>query len=164
MGYQVDEDKSLMVFVDAYSWRIGGSESKYSVRNLSNLNELSVKLFMAMSEAGKGCFYVVDSLSNLNPYCAEKEVIHFFGVNSARLNGNLSSGIWVVEEGIHNMSFYNMLHHLADGVVEMRFEDKGGTTYRTVRTKTLRGMVNSMERFKLVISDSGRVSLERFDG
>ncbi len=159
LGYNVD--KSRIVVVDAYSWRVGGgSDSKYYLRNLSNLNELSVKMLMALNDIGKGGFYLVDSLTNLNPYNSEREVLHFFGVNSARFKNNLSTGIWVVEEGIHNPSFWNMLNHLADGVLEMKLTDNHNSLSRRIRAHTLRGMSNSMRWLDMDILSNGQVYLK----
>ncbi|MFQ6134516.1 MAG: RAD55 family ATPase [Nitrososphaerales archaeon] len=158
LGYSVD--KSQIVFVDAYSWRIGGgSGAKYYLRNLSNLNELSVKILMALNDVGREGFYLIDSLSNLATYNTEKEILHFFGVNSARLKSNLSTGIWIVEEGTHAPSFYNMLNHLADGVLEMKLVDSGNDLYRRIRAHTLRGMSNSMRWLDIDISSIGRITL-----
>ncbi len=158
LGYSVD--KSQIVFVDAYSWRIGGgSDTKYYMRNLSNLNELSVKILMAVNDMGPGGFYLIDSLTNLSTYSADKEILHFFGVNSARLKSNSSTGLWIVEEGIHDQSFCNMLNHLADGVLEMKIMDNENDLFRRIRAHTLRGMSNPMRWLDIDISDIGRITL-----
>ncbi len=158
LGYE--NEISKIIFVDAYSWRTGGgSDTKHYLRNLSNLNELSVKLLMAVEELGKGGFYIIDSLTNLAPYNSEKDILHFFGVNAPRLKNNNSTGIWVVEEGIHAPSFYSMLNHLADGILEMNLEEADKSVNRRIRSRSLRGMPNSMNWCGVDISSNGTVSL-----
>ncbi len=157
-GYSIDE--SQIVFVDAYSWRMGGgSDAKFYLRNLSNLNEVSVKILMALNDLGRGGFYLIDSLTNLTTYNDEKEILHFFGVNSARFKNNLSTGICTVEEGTHDSSFYTMLNHLADGVLEMKLDDDGDSLRRRIRTHTLRGMANPMRWRDMDISNTGSITL-----
>lgn len=158
LGYE-DETKNI-VFIDAYSWRTGSeSIAKHQLRNLSNLNELSVKLLTAVEELGKGGFFIVDSLTNLANYNPEKDILHFFGVNSARLQKNGTTGIWVVEEGIHEPSFYHMLNHLADGILEMKLKDVSSTPSRWIRSRALRGELNVMDWFNVKIADEGIASL-----
>ncbi len=145
-----------IVFVDAFAWRTGSeSIAKYQLRNLSNLNELSVKLLSAVEELGEGGFFLVDSLTNLANYNPEKDILHFFGVNSARLQKNGTTGIWVVEDGIHQPSFYHMLNHLADGILEMKLKDISSTSSRWIRSRALRGEPNIMDWFKVKIEREG---------
>lgn len=154
LGYG-DEIKNI-IFVDAYSWRVGGeSIAKYQLRNLSNLNELSVKLLTAVEELGKGGFFIVDSITNLANYNPEKDILHFFGVNSARLQKNGTTGIWVVEEGIHQPSFYHMLNHMADGILEMKLKDASSNSTRWIRSRALRGEPNVMNWFNVEIASEG---------
>lgn len=158
LGY-ADEIKNI-IFVDAYSWRVGGeSIAKHQLRNLSNLNELSVKLLTAVEELGKGGFFIVDSLTNLANYNPEKDILHFFGVNSARLQKNGTTGIWVVEEGIHQPSFYHMLNHMADGILEMKLKDHSSNSSRWIRSRALRGETNIMDWFNIKIANEGFTSL-----
>lgn len=156
LGYAQDFDQ--IILVDGYSWRTGGeSKANYSLKNLSNLNELSVKMNMALNDLEKGGFYLVDSLTNLATYNEEKEILHFFGINSARLKINDITGIWIVEKGIHNQSFGNMLNHLSDGVIEIKLFENGNNYERKIRPYTMRGMPNSNNWYYMDISDRGRI-------
>jgi KaiC/GvpD/RAD55 family RecA-like ATPase len=149
LGYE-DEIKNI-IFVDAYSWRVGGeSIAKHQLRNLSNLNELSVKLLTAVEELGKGGFFIVDSITNL---------ANFLGVNSARFQKNGTTGIWVVEEGIHQPSFYHMLNHMADGILEMKLKDVSSNSTRWIRSRALRGEPNVMDWFNVKIASEGLTTL-----
>jgi len=162
LGYDPNLDQ--IIIVDGYSWRTGGdSKAKYSLKNLSNLNELSVKMHMALNDLGKGGFYLVDSLTNLATYNEEKEILHFFGVNSARLKINDLTGLWIVEKGIHNHSFGNMLNHLSDGVIEIKLFENGNKFERKIRPYTLRGMSNSNNWCYMDISDRGRIFIKELN-
>jgi KaiC/GvpD/RAD55 family RecA-like ATPase len=98
-------------------------------------------MISASNELGKGTFFIFDSVSSLLVYNAENEVARFLGVNMARMKHAHNLGLWVVEEGIHSESFYNMLRHKSDGVLEMKFEESGrGTVERYVRLHTLKNL------------------------
>ncbi len=130
-----------IVFVDGYSWLVGEASEKYSARNLSNLSDLSVKMISASNELGKNTFFIFDSISSLLVYNAENEVERFLGVNMARMKHAQNLGLWVVEEGIHSESFYNVLRHKSDGVLEMKFEESDrGTVERYIRLHTLKNL------------------------
>jgi KaiC/GvpD/RAD55 family RecA-like ATPase len=140
-GIPVLEDNTPLMFVDGYSWLVGEMSEKYSARNLSNLSDLSVKMISASNELGIGIFFIFDSVSSLLVYNAETEVERFLGVNMARMKHAHNLGLWVVEEGIHSESFYNVLRHKSDGVLEMKFEDSDrGTVERYIRLHTLKNL------------------------
>lgn len=140
-GISMSEGDAPLVFVDGYSWLVGEATEKYSARNLSNLSDLSVKMISASNELGKGIFFIFDSVSSLLVYNAENEVERFLGVNMARMKHAHNLGLWVVEEGIHSESFYNVLRHKSDGVLEMKFEENDrGAVERYIRLHTLKNL------------------------
>jgi KaiC/GvpD/RAD55 family RecA-like ATPase len=143
-GIDLGGETERIAFVDGYSWLVGESTEPYHVRNLSNISDLSVKMISAINALGKGVFFIVDSISTLLLYNAENEVQRFIEVNVARMKNTESVGLWVVEQGIHSASFYNVLRHMADGVLEMRFEE-GDELKRFVRMHTFKGLQHNTQ-------------------
>ncbi len=148
-------DDVRFVYLDCHSWKAGGCKDKYSVRNLTNLNELSVKTLSAASEIGEDFFYVVNSISNLHIYCSENEILRFLDVVSAHYLTHKGTGIWVVENGIHSQSFYNMLRHITNGTLEIKIDDLGSK--KLVRWTILRGHVHSDEWVEFTIDKDGSI-------
>ena len=150
--------REVLVFVDGYSWLVGESTERYRVGNLSNLSDLSVKIISASSELGDGIFFVFDSISTLLLYSVENEVERFLGVNMARMKHTSNVGVWVVEQGIHSESFYNALRHMADGILELRFEE-GGELKRFIRMHTFKGVSHNTAWKPFVVSKDGLVTI-----
>ena len=162
--FSISENKMPLMFVDGYSWLVGEATEKYSARNLSNLSDLSVKMISASNELGKGIFFIFDSVSSLLVYNAENEVERFLGVNMARMKHAHNLGLWVVEQGIHSESFYNVLRHKSDGVLEMKFkENDQGTVERYARLHTFKNLKHEIlwksfdiEKGQLIFKDRDR--------
>ena len=61
-----------LIFIDGYSWLLGEVNENHHVSHLSNLNDLSVKIYNAINEKdGHQCIFVFDSISTLFVYNAE---------------------------------------------------------------------------------------------
>lgn len=131
------EEKETLLFIDGYSWLTGGSTEKYSVSNLSNLSDLSVKIISASTAINHNLFFIFDSISTLLIYNSENEVERFLGINMARMKHFNNIGFWILEEGIHSTRFYNVLRQRSDCVLEMRFEEKSELT-RLIRMHTFK--------------------------
>lgn len=150
---QLDERKGL-IFIDGYSWLLGEETERYHVSHLSNLSDLSVKIFNTLNELGGHDIVIFDSISTLFVYNSENEITRFIQVNMARIKQRDSVGFWTVEEGIHDPSFYNSLRHLAEGVIEMRFED-AHELKRFIRVHTFKGIAHNTNWFSFTITDNG---------
>lgn len=152
-----------IVYLDAYSWKTGASNEKYSVKNLSNLNDLSIKMMEAADEVGEDFFYSFNSISDLSIYCKEEEMLRFVDVVMAYYRARRGTGLWVVEEGIHSDSFNNMLKHLADAVLEVKLNGQGDTADRFCRWSILRGPLGPAKWLKFSISSGGGVISDEND-
>ncbi len=153
-------ESGVLTFVDGYSWLLGEADERHRVAHLSNLNDLSVKISSAIKECD-GDFHVVlfDSISTLFLHNSESDITRFLQVNMARIKQSGGMGIWTVEEGIHTISFYNTLRHLADGVVEMRLEEDRELR-RFVRVHTLRGLSHRTNWLPFTVQQRGEFSID----
>jgi KaiC/GvpD/RAD55 family RecA-like ATPase len=153
-----------VAYLDGHSWKAGIASSKYAVKNLSNLNELSVNMMAAAKDVGNSFLYVIDSLSNLAIYCEENEILRFLEGISSRFRARECTGLMVVERGIHSKSFYNMLRQIMDGVLEMRIMRLEGRMRRFVRCTILRGSFHSSKWNEYSLTSDGKfVSLGEVD-
>lgn len=157
-GIKVSEGEGNLFFVDGYSWLVGESSEQFHVGNLSNLSDLSVKMFTACNKLSKGVFFAFDSISTLLIYNPENEAQRFLEVNMARMKHVNNIGLWIVEQGIHSSSFYNALRHRADGVLEMRFDEQE-ELMRFIRMHTFKGVAHKMDWMPFVVSKDGKVTI-----
>ena len=153
-------EPSNLIFIDWYSWLLGETNENHHVSHLSNLNDLSVKIYNALNETeGNHHIFLFDSDSTLFVYNAENEVIRFLQINMARVKQSGNMAFWTVGENIHTSTFYNFLRHLADGVIEMRFEEHSALQ-RFIRVHTLKGMNHKTDWFQFEIQDKGTLIIK----
>jgi circadian clock protein KaiC len=162
---QDDSTRALnkLTFVDCYSWLTGEMKGPYCISHLSNLGDLSVKLFTALQEKGPQSIVIFDSISTLFLYNLENEVIRFLQVNIARIRQMECFCIWTVEEGVHTPALYNILRHIMDVTIELRFEEETATLERKMRVHTCRGSAHSTQWFPFEIKDRGILVIENGD-
>ena len=142
-------------FIDGYSWLLGRANENTDLSSLYNINELSIRILNAINAAKESLRVIVfDSLSTLFLYNSEIDIERFIQINMARIRQSHSLGLWTVTEGIHNPAFYNSLRHLADGVVEMRFEEEYSLK-RFIRVHTFRGLSHSTAWLPFTIRSQG---------
>jgi KaiC/GvpD/RAD55 family RecA-like ATPase len=148
-----------LVFVDGYSWLIGELNESYRVGNLYNLSGLSSKIMSAINKLGESKFFAFDSISTLLLYNTENDVERFLKINMARMKHFNNVGLWIVELGIHSEGFYNMLRHMADGILEMRFEEHEEIMH-LIRMHTFKGLEHSTRWARFDICSNGEVIIE----
>lgn len=151
-----------LIFVDCYSWLIGEVKGSYCISHLSNLGDLSVKLFTALQEKGQQSVVIFDSISTLFIYNVESEVVRFLQVNLARIKQMGCFGIWTVEEGVHTPALYNTLRHIMDVTLEFRFEEATNLE-RRIRVHTAKGSTHATQWFPFEIKDGGLLVIENVD-
>lgn len=154
-----EEISDRITFVDCYSWLIGDVKGPYAISHLSNLGDLSVKLFTILQDKGPQSVVIFDSISTLFVYNLENEVVRFLQVNLARIKQTGSFGIWTASEGIHTPAFYNTLRHIMDIILELRFEETS-TLERSLRVHTCKGSTHATEWFPFTIIEDGRLVIE----
>jgi len=151
--------RNKIIFVDCYSWLIGDAKGPYSISHLSNLGDLSVKLFTALQERGPRSVVIFDSISTLFLYNVENEIIRFLQVNLARIKQMGCFGIWTIEEGVHTSTIYNTLRHMMDVTLELRFEENTSLE-RRIRVHTCKGATHTTQWFPFIIRDGGSLIID----
>jgi KaiC/GvpD/RAD55 family RecA-like ATPase len=132
-----DHNKRL-VFVDGFSWLIGKSQEDYSIENLANLTELSIRIASASCDLAGPILLVFDSVSPLPVYNPENAVVKFLQLLLARMKDWRGIGVYVVQEGVHTSEFCNTLGYLVDGVFDMKLKEAERKIRRYFRIRSLK--------------------------
>lgn len=128
LGWEVESylDGEKMIFLDAYSWKIGGSQESQWKKVLSgglDINSLNVTFSEILNrikeESKRGVF---DSISTLLLYIPSEIVVKFIPIMIAKGRSFNTTQLIVLEEGVHGSEIVNTLTYLADGVLEMKIE------------------------------------------
>ncbi|MFH1126569.1 MAG: ATPase domain-containing protein [archaeon] len=114
-----------LTFLDCFSWRIGsGCNSMYAVDGLSNLNQLNMVFTDLLRDIGKkDKRLVADSISTLFLYSDPQMVPLFLQEFIAKSTSTDSTLFLTLEEGVHDIRIVSTLNFLADGLIEMKFEE-----------------------------------------
>jgi KaiC/GvpD/RAD55 family RecA-like ATPase len=119
------------------------SEEPIAFQSLFNLNLISLTLLQTISDLEKG-HLCIDSLSTLMAYAEPTAVIKFYQVLSARAKDLKITGIYILEEGVHDPEVVAALRFSADGVFEVREIDLKGELRHLIRLAHARGhLVNN---------------------
>jgi KaiC/GvpD/RAD55 family RecA-like ATPase len=114
------------VFLDAYSWKVGGSEEKPWKKilqgglDINSLNVMFSEILNRIKSDNKRS--VFDSVSSLMLYIPSDIVIKFIPIMIAKARSYNSTQIIVIEEGVHGPEIANTLSYLSDGVIDMKME------------------------------------------
>jgi KaiC/GvpD/RAD55 family RecA-like ATPase len=147
--------KKLMIFLDAYSWKVGGGkdeEWKKVLQGGLDINSLNVMLSDILKRlAEKDKRSVFDSVSTLLLYIPSDLVVRFIPILIAKCKQARSTQILILEEGVHDEEIVNTLSYLSDGVIEMKMEGPK----RYLRISKMRGSSCSHDWLEYNIEDSG---------
>ena len=117
--------KSKINFIEAYSWRVGGGNSKYKISNIGNVNELNILLSKVLKEinGAKTKRSTFDSISTLLLYADPKLVVKLIPVIIAKEKKAFYTQLLVLEEGVHDEKTIQTLNHMSDGLIEFKIQD-----------------------------------------
>jgi KaiC/GvpD/RAD55 family RecA-like ATPase len=132
------EYKKRLVFVDGFSWLVGKFPEAYSVENLANLTELSIRIASAACDLASPTLLIFDSVSPLSVYNPENVVVKFLQLLLARVKDWKGMGVYVVQEGVHSDEFCNTLGYLVDGIFDMKLNEENGKVIRYFRIRSLK--------------------------
>ncbi len=116
------------------------STEKRSFRSLSELNSMSLVLLDSIQNE-RGGICCVDSLSTLLIYSDPSSVLKFVQVVSAKMKSQGITGIFVLEEGVHEPELASLLSFILDGVLHVRENDSQGELRYEARVEYVRGKI-----------------------
>lgn len=128
------------------------SEEPIAFQSLFNLNLISLTLLQTMSDLENG-HLCIDSLSTLMIYAEPTAVLKFFQVLSARAKDHKITGIYLLEEGVHDPEIVAALRFSADGVIEVREVEVKGALHHLIRLAYVRG--HRVNNRSLLFSENG---------
>jgi KaiC/GvpD/RAD55 family RecA-like ATPase len=146
---------SMMIFLDAYSWKVGGGKDEEWKRvlqgglDINSLNVMLSEILKKLSEKEKRS--VFDSVSTLLLYIPSDLVVRFIPILIAKCKQARSTQILIIEEGVHDEEIVNTLSYLSDGVIEMKMEGPK----RYMRMSKMRGTSCSHDWLEYRIEDAG---------
>lgn len=150
-------DRRLM-FLDIYSWRVGGSKElawKKVLEGGLNIDDLNLSLTDVLAKLDdkdnkRGVF---DSLSTLLLYVSTDMVIKFIPILIAKAKKQGVTEMLVLEEGLHDEKTVNTLNFLTDGLIETKLDGSA----KFLRITRMRGSRTSGEWVEYDINESGLV-------
>jgi len=145
-GVSEEEQERCLRIVDYHSSLLGSLDDAPSegpeVRKCSDLEGIMFNITALASATDRPVHIVVHSLSTLFLYNQTNVVLKFFQISSSRIRNELGSVVFTVNEGVHDDRTVNHLMALADGVVELKFDEE---LHRRMRIRNMRGCVTSSQ-------------------
>lgn len=131
--------------IDYHSSLLGSFEDPVicqgiEIRKCSDLEGIMFNISALASESERPVKIVVHSLSTLFLYNQANVVLKFFQISSSRIRNDFGAAIFTVNEGVHDDRTVNHLMAIADGVVELKFDEE---LNRRIRIRNMRGCIAS---------------------
>lgn len=131
--YIIDYHSSLLGSMDGQ-----GDEQAGAVRHVADLEGIMFNISEIANEAKRPVKVFIHSLSTLFLYNQTNVVIKFFQISSSRIRTEMGTIIFTLHEGVHDEKTVNHLMAIADGVLELKFDDH---LNRQIRIRHMRGYV-----------------------
>jgi len=131
-------------FLDYHSCLLGTNMDRVGdqvgVRTISDLEGIMFNIGAIADETGKRVRIFFHSLSTLFLYNQANVVLKFFQITCSRIRAQYGTAIVAVHEGVHDERTVNHLMAIADGTVELRFDDD---LNKMMRIRNMRGYPTS---------------------
>ncbi|MHC1681320.1 MAG: RAD55 family ATPase [Methanomassiliicoccales archaeon] len=133
--------KGLYV-IDYHSSLLGNSDDREpadrgKVRRIHDLEGIMFNVATIFEEEKRPLRIFMHTLSTLFLYNQASVVLKFFQISTSRIRSEFGTAIVSVFDGVHDDKALNHLVALADGVIELRFDDE---LNRVLRVRHMRGM------------------------
>lgn len=133
-----------LFFLDYHSSLLGASEDRVmrgnGIRSISDLEGIMFNIGAISNETKKRTRIFIYSLSTLFLYNQSNVVLKFFQISSSKIRANYGTSVISVHEGVHDERTVNHLMAIADGVVELRFDED---LNKMMRIRNMRGVSTS---------------------
>ena len=131
-------------FLDYHSCLLGTtmdrSNPQEGVRAILDLEGIMFNISAIAEETGKRVRIFFHSLSTLFLYNQGNVVLKFFQISCSRIRSQYGTAIVTVHEGVHDERTVNHLMSIADGTIELRFDDD---LNKMMRIRNMRGYPTS---------------------
>lgn len=147
-GVPVDDFLGKKIFIIDYHSSLLGSYDDHSsfteeyVRKVSDIEGIMFNLTAIANEYGRPIRIFLHSLSTLFLYNQTNVVLKFFQISSSRIRSELGMAIFTVHDGVHEDRTINHLMAMADGVIELKFDEN---LNRRLRIRHMRGYATSTQ-------------------
>jgi len=133
----IDYHSSLLGSVDVAAG-CNGAE----IRKVSDLEGIMFNISALAESTKKPVKIVVHSLSTLFLYNQANVVLKFYQISSSRIRSELGTAFFTIHEGVHDEKTVNHLMAIADGVLELKFDEN---LNRRMRVRSMRGCITSSQ-------------------
>lgn len=157
-GMDFEEYDSNLVYVDGYSWQAGGSDSRYALEGLSDMNQMNMTLTDAMNELkGDKKRVALNSASTLLLYTDSTSTVKFLQVMSAKSTAQGGCLFITLEDSTHDSQTKSKVKHIADGVIKLKLDgdDKKISVQRMDKTEHTREWMDMS-----IDKESGQIVVE----
>jgi KaiC/GvpD/RAD55 family RecA-like ATPase len=136
-----------LFFIDYHSSLLGAFEGRDSkqngeVRQVSDIEGIMFNVSAIANETGKPVRIFLHSLSTLFLYNQTNVVLKFFQISSSRIRSEFGTGFFTIHDGVHDEKTMNHLMAIADGVIELMFDDN---LNRRMRIRHMKGYPSSSQ-------------------
>jgi KaiC/GvpD/RAD55 family RecA-like ATPase len=149
-----------LFIIDYHSSLLGSldeapSSNGTEIRKVSDLEGIMFNVAALAESTKKPVKIVVHSLSTLFLYNQPNVVLKFFQISSSRIRNEFGTVFFTVHEGVHDEKTVNHLMAIADGVLELKFDED---LNRRMRIRNMRGCVTSSQwiPFEIKQASTGR--------
>ncbi len=159
-GFNQQEMEGRMLIVDCYQTQATQSRNKLiiSINGLSHLESITLAISTAVEALGAPVRVVLDGLSTLFLHNAPQTMAKFVQVLSTRSKDEFGFLLFTVVEGMHENVTMNTLMSLADGVIEIEFDDG---LMRFLRVRYIKGIKTGQIWYSYTLSpDTNELKLE----
>jgi KaiC/GvpD/RAD55 family RecA-like ATPase len=151
--------KNLFV-IDYHSALLGTLETPTNlegveIRKVADLESIMFNISALATTGGRPVRIIVHSLSTLFLYNQANVVLKFFQISSSRIRNEFGTAFFTIHEGVHDERTVNHLMAIADGVLELKFDED---LNRRMRIRNMRGCVTSSQwiPFEIKQASTGR--------
>jgi len=130
------EEDGLLIFVDCFSWRIGGSGERHAVLNDLSYDRLADIIRIAHDDLKekKQQRFVVDSMTALLPQLEMQDALRFLSWLKARsVQFPGTSDLWFAHKTSMGQQLYSVLLDNVSGILELRFKEEPESLIRELR-------------------------------
>ncbi|MEM2943291.1 MAG: ATPase domain-containing protein [Methanomassiliicoccales archaeon] len=153
-----------LFIVDYHSSLLGGADIRskcddVAIRRVSDIEGIMFNLLGISEQVGTSLKVFVHSLSTLFLYNQANVVLKFFQISSSRIRSEVGMAVFTVHDGVHDDRTVNHLMAMADGVIELKFDEH---LNRKMRIRHMRGQLTSSQWIPFEIKqlqDVSRITL-----